>query len=287
MTAMNGDFEHCAELVRTGDKDRFLADLFAPAAERRALFALHAFNLETARIPELVREPLAGEVRLQWWRDVIAGAGRGEVSASPVAAALLATMREYALDGDLLVGMLDARSFDLYREPMPSLAELDDHMRKSSAALFALGARILGADEATARPACEQAGYAWAITTLLRALPSHASAGRLYLPRDMLDRHAASSGDILAGRTSPALLAVLTEMRSLARQRLASARAALSVLPGATVPAFLPLALVEAYLAAMERPGFDPLRTAADVSQWRRQWLLWRAARQPRKLGFC
>ena len=89
---MQDAFAHCEALVRAADKDRFLATLFAPAEHRQALFALYAFNVEVSRVREAVREPLAGEIRLQWWSEVLAGEGRGEVAANPVAAALLATM---------------------------------------------------------------------------------------------------------------------------------------------------------------------------------------------------
>src|SRR5471032_2107824 len=68
---MQDAFTHCEQLVRTGDKDRFLATLFAPEKYRRALFALYAFNLEVARVREIAREPMPGEVRLQWWADVL------------------------------------------------------------------------------------------------------------------------------------------------------------------------------------------------------------------------
>ena len=30
----------------------------------------------------------------------------------------------------------------------------------------------------------------------------------------------------------------------------------------------------------MEKPGFDPLNTPAEIAPWRKQWLLWRAARR-------
>ena len=49
--------------------------------------------------------------------------------------------------------------------------------------------------------------------------------------------------------------------------------------------AFLPLSLVPGYLAAMERLGYDPFRTAIDVPQWQRQWMLWRAALRPDHAG--
>src|SRR3954452_21516502 len=83
---MADSFDHCEELVRTGDKNRFLATLFAPQKYRRALYALYAFNLEVARTRELAREPMPGEIRLQWWRDVLGGgASRRGGALSPAA----------------------------------------------------------------------------------------------------------------------------------------------------------------------------------------------------------
>ena len=68
-------FAHCEALVRAADRERFLTALFAPADRRNALFALYAFNIEIARVREAVREPLAGEIRLQWWSDALRGLG--------------------------------------------------------------------------------------------------------------------------------------------------------------------------------------------------------------------
>ena len=88
---------------------------------RRALYALYAFNLEVARTRELAREPMPGEIRLQWWRDVLGGAGRGEIDAHPVAAALRDVVVRYRLPPKMLLELIDARSFDLYNEPVASL----------------------------------------------------------------------------------------------------------------------------------------------------------------------
>src|SRR5262249_57436747 len=92
---MQDAFAHCEGLLRAADKDRFLTALFAPAACRDALFALYAFNLEIARVREVVREPVAGGIPLQWGSDVLGGAGPGEGAAHPVAAALLATIAHH------------------------------------------------------------------------------------------------------------------------------------------------------------------------------------------------
>ena len=88
---------HCEALVRAADRDRYLAGLFAPAAVRRHLYALYAFASEVARVREAAREPLPGEIRLQWWSDALGGDARGEVAANPVAAALIDTIEQCAL----------------------------------------------------------------------------------------------------------------------------------------------------------------------------------------------
>src|SRR5262249_35757393 len=148
---MQDAFAHCEALVRAADKDRFLAALFAPAERRDALFALYAFNLEIARVREVVREPVAGEIRLQWWSDVIGGAGRGEVAAHPVAAALLASIARYRLPPERFKALIVARRFDLYDEPMATLAALEAYAPGGSASLVALAAQALAAGREPAR----------------------------------------------------------------------------------------------------------------------------------------
>ncbi len=118
---------YCQELVRRADRDRWLSTLFAPAEHRTALLALYAFNVEVARVRAAAHEPLAGEIRLQWWRDVMAGEGRGEVEANPVAAALRRAIAHYHLPADRLDAIIVARRFDLYDDPMPTLAALETY----------------------------------------------------------------------------------------------------------------------------------------------------------------
>ena len=65
--------DFCAELVRTHDFGRYASSLFVPAGQRRALLALYAFNVEISRVREQVSQPLPGEMRLQWWTDMLAG----------------------------------------------------------------------------------------------------------------------------------------------------------------------------------------------------------------------
>jgi phytoene synthase len=268
-------FAYCEQLGRDADKDRFLASLFAPAQRRGALFALYAFNAEIARIRDAIHEPMAGEVRLQWWRDAVERPGAGEARGNPVAAALLDTIVRFRLPVGSIVGLLEARAFDLYNDPMPTLAALEGYAHDTASTLIGLAARILDGDHAAMATALRDAGMAYAITGLLRAFPLHASRGQLYVPLDVLERHGAKPEDIFAGRTTPELSAALAEMHRLARTHFDACRAT-DVPPGIAV-ALLPVALVPIYLAQLDRS--QPFRPV-EVPQWRRQWALWRAARR-------
>jgi phytoene synthase len=268
----------CAELVRNADRDRFIATLFAPAYDRDALYALYAFSVEAAHVRSRAREAALGEIRLQWWREVLQGERHGEAMASPVAASLLNAIEHYRLPVNAMLALLEARRFDLYDEPMRTIAELEDYALKTASALIAMAAQILGVDAAeAARPA----GIAYTLTQLLVALPGHAARRQLYLPVELLDRHGADAADVFARRSSPALNQAAADVRSLAREHLAIATNNLRVLPQQALPAFLPIAPVRRSLDRLER--YDIFSPKA-LSPWGRQWLIWRAARNPNRL---
>ncbi len=273
---MDSAFRHCEELVRDTDKDRYLATLFAPADTRGPLFALYAFNAEVGGIRDRIREPMAGEIRLQWWRDVLNGERSGEAAANPVAAGLLQAMAQHALPAQRLFDLVEAHAFDLYDDPMPSMEALEGYVRQTSGTMFDMAARICGAQ---AEAASEHAGLAYGITGLLRAFPLHASRRQLFVPTSFLDGDAVPE-QALAGQSSPALTTALGMLREQARDHVAAFERALAHVPRAAMPALLPAALVPGYLAVMNRPDYDPFRTPVEVPQWRRQWALWRAARR-------
>lgn len=281
---MQDSFAHCETLVRSADKDRFIATLFAPAEHRGALYALYAFNAEVARVREVVREPVAGEIRLQWWRDVLAGEGRGDVAAHPIAAALQTTIARYALPVERLDALIDARRFDLYDEPMATLGDLESYARGASSGLIALAAQVLDGDRrGDIGLLAEHAGLAHAIIGLIRALPIHAARGQVFMPLDILRRHGADRQDVVSGQATPQLRAALGELRRSTRQHLAQAREAMTSVPLAVTPALLPVALVGPTLSRLERGDHDPF-APVEIAQWRRQWLIWRAARQPERI---
>ncbi len=273
-------YAHCEKLLRAGDCDRWLSCLFAPASARPHLHALFAFSLDVARVRDIVSDPMPGEIRFQWWRDALEGEGRGDIAAHPVASALLNTVNVCKLPRAALTNLVDARTFDLYDDPMPGLRQFDGYCGETSSALIRMASLILNRGEDPGGiDAAGHGGIAYAIAGLLRALPWHAARGQCYLPLEVLKRHGAVREDAVIGKASPALLAALGGMRAIARQHLAAARVDFKRIAPAARAAFLPLALVEPYLRRMETRAYQPFQTMIEIPQWRRQWILWRNAR--------
>ena len=148
MTELEAAYAHCETLVRDMDRDRWLASLFVAPRWRSHVLTLYAFSYEVARLREITSEPKIGEIRLQWWREAIEGERRSEAGANPVSQALLATIAQFELPRRALVDLIEARRFDLYDDPMPTLNDLEGYCGETCSSLFRLAAIVCadGAD---------------------------------------------------------------------------------------------------------------------------------------------
>jgi phytoene synthase len=272
---MQDQFTHCTALVRATDRDRYLATLLAPAQHRNALFALYAFNVEIERVRDLARETMPGEVRLQWWREVLLGERSGEAAINPVAAALLQTLSRYNLPRERLAQMIEAHRFDVYDEPMRNLVELQSYAAKTAGVIYESAVQILG----TSVVASGEAGQAQTLANVLMLLPRHAARRQLYLPLDIIQQYRAKPEDIFAMQATPELRAALAELRLRTRRHLAHIGGASGgIIAARAWAAFLPLAPLRSLLLRMERIDYDPFRPP-QMPPWQRQWQIWRATR--------
>jgi len=278
---MDENDKYCAALVREADRDRYLAALFAPAGRRCALFSLYAFDIEISRIRDLAREPMPGEIRLQWWREVLEGQRAGEAAANPVAASLLATLARNRLTATKLIALVEAHRFDIYDEPMPTLAALQSYALSTAGAIFDCATRLLG--EASEENAIE-AGQVQTIANVIALLPRHAARRQLFLPLDMLRQYGAEPDDVFATRASPGLRTVLAELRLRARRHLKRITELSADIPEKIWPAFVSLAPLRPWLNAMERTTYQPFQPR-ELPAWRAQWRIWRAAKSLERIS--
>ena len=249
---MSAELAELGETLRRHDHDRYVTALFADPARRADLWVLYAFNLELSQVRTQVREPLAGMIRLQWWRDVVEGTRPQEAGRHPVGGPLLRLIQNRRLPLPLFRRMIDSRERDLDSMPFADRAGWLAYGRDSAGTLAELACRVLG----TQTQAAEALGSAWALTGLLRSLPFHLAQNWLALPRDALAGAGLDAEAVLAARADKAVLAAVVgrlaaEVRGQLEQarRLAYGRAA--------VPALLPAVLARAYLRRIEALAGD------------------------------
>ncbi len=268
----------CAELVRSHDFARYASTLFVPAPQRRALLAVYAFNVEVSRVHEQVSQPLPGEMRLQWWTDALAGLSHGGVEGNPVAAELLLAIRTWRLPVERLSRLIEEHQFDLYNDPMPTMAALEGYINDTSSALFSIAARIAGQSSEEVEHLALHAGLAQGMAQVMASLPLDASRRQLFVPQQVLESHGCGIEDVLAGKETPKLRPALDHFFGEAREHLRTALALLPTVPPAVRRVFLPLAVVERDLARMSRADNDPFMPRS-TSRFGMLWTLWRASR--------
>jgi len=229
------------DLLRRFDRERFVTTLFASPDCRDGLIALYAFNVELSRIREQAQEPIAGLIRLQWWRDAVLGGQGG--TGHPLVEPLRGAIARHRLDPDQIDRLLILRERDFEVDPPVDLAAAEDLAAAGPVTLAGLALVVLGADQSEAnRRAAREVATAWGVLGHLRALAYHRALGRHTLPPLSDGEGLSDLARILAERAA----AALASARALAWNR-------------AALPAVLPALQAEAHLRALRRAGWNPL----------------------------
>ena len=271
-------YAHCEAEVRAADRPAWLATLFAPADKRPGLHALHAFLIEIGSVRDKVREPLAGELRLQWWTDAIEGETRGDVQGHPVAAALLDTIRRHKLPRATLTGIVDAVREDLYDEPVATLEAFDVRADRIHGAAIGVAARLVGSVDAPLAEAANEAGRAVAVADAIRALSRPAARMAVRIPLDLLRANGIGTAEVTTRRNTPAIAATIAALCTHADAAMAGLRCGKDTISPDAALVFLTANFVPPMLRKTARRGFDPFNDRIDLPQWRQQWIMWRAA---------
>lgn len=165
------DIGNCADLVRRGDKDRFLAIMSAPIKDRGALFIIYAFNLEVVRAPWVTKEPMISEMRLQWWLDSINEIYEGlTIRKHEVVSPLARLIKQQNLPKNLFIDLINARRWDIYKKPHNHAYAFDDYIMATSGNLMALACLAIGMPGSDIISAKEY-GYGDGIARLFVAIP--------------------------------------------------------------------------------------------------------------------
>jgi phytoene synthase len=267
------DREAVTARVRASGTSFFWAMRFLPKAKREAIFAVYAFCREVDDIAdgEMTQEAKRGA--LQDWRAEIerlyAGAPTGEVTR-----ALLEPVRQYSLEKDAFIAIIDGMQMDA-DGPIcaPSAANLELYCARVAGAVGLLCVRIFGMAGTEGRRLADTLGRALQLTNILRDLHEDALLGRLYLPQELLAAQDILVRDPMTVLAHPRITAVARAVGAEARASFDGARRIIARSdPDMVRPARIMMEVYDRALQRLEQDGFahvaEPRPEGALVSAW-------------------
>jgi phytoene/squalene synthetase len=243
-----------AQVLRAHDPDRFRTTLFARASARDALTALYAFDCEIGRVRHVVSQPMAGLIRLQWWRDALGAIAVDRPLQHPVVEAMHATWPALAPHEAVLLGAIDAREVELEPEPFDAPSDLEGHLERVAGAIGRTAASVLGAPEASR--AAGLVACAWATVRLINEIEADRRQGRVMLPVRLLKERAGLPAGSAARDDDEATRTVVRRLAGLARDMLHRARQD-ARRPGQALPALLLAVPTERALGKLARASYE------------------------------
>ena len=253
--------------------------------DRRADFiAFQTFLAELASIPTRITEPAMGEIRLQWWHDVVSSAGSDNnfngdrQNIGPLASALQAVQTQHGLPSAILQQIIESRSFDLYNDPMPDLESFETYAGETEALAMMLSAQILVEDQTQLSGLCGHAAMAICLADHLFGWPKTAQKQKLFLPKSYLSQQGVTPDDWFTNSNGASIRSAILDLCSLAEDHHTKALQHFYKLPkgirAKLTPAFLRLAPTKLMIEKRKKQPMGLLY----LSNWRAFWRIWRMA---------
>lgn len=267
------------EIVKAHERDRYIATLFAPEQKRDDLITLYAFDAEVSRIRAVISDPLPGEIRLQWWREVINGERAGEASGNIVASGIVELTKRYELPVAAFDTYFDAKIFEFYNDAFPDTLSFEAWCGETVSAILQMAAIILDGDAAkTCADVSGHGGIVLAIARILMRLARTRGNGQCFLPLDLLAACGLSQEDFRSGNDKAKLKHATDALCEMGLAHFEKWQTAFSMMPASLKPAFLSIPNAHLIIVKSKGAALSPAYEAMDVSALRRMFGIVRAA---------
>ncbi|KAI0822289.1 isoprenoid synthase domain-containing protein [Trametes gibbosa] len=280
---------YCKELVRKRDYESYLIGAFFPRQIQGAFFALRAFYVELASVQDTVSNSMIGKMRMQFWRDAIKNLADNRPPRHPIALALHEASQKANLPAYHLRRIIDARDAELHTPTHLTIESLTAHAESTSSTFLYLLLSLLNlSSSSTFSHAASHLGVAQSIQVLLRALPYHASRGRMVIPAEVTARHGVRQEDVFRmGGDAEGISDAVFEFATVANDNLLTAREMLKEsggeggrVPAMAMPVFLYGIPTRDYLGRLEGVNFDAFHPSLQLQDWKLPWRIWRGRYQ-------
>jgi phytoene synthase len=280
VSSVSRSYAFCEALSRREAGNFYHAFRILPGGQRRAMCALYAFFRIADDLADEDGPVEEKRARLETWRGQLHAALAGTWT-HPIHPALTRTIETCGIPVAHLEDVLDGVCMDLDVARYDTFADLYGYCYRVASAVGLCCIHVWGfrseARQAAAAYA-EAAGIAFQLTNILRDLGEDVARGRVYLPREDLQRFGYDEEKLALGKCDEPFRALMRFEMDRARRYYDASRPLERLLSRSGRAVFGVLwRTYRALLDEIERRDFDVFRERVRVSTWRKLWLAARA----------
>jgi phytoene synthase len=189
----------CRDMAKREAKNFYWGFVSLPVDQRIAIYALYDFARQVddetdgaaAHLPDITG-------RLMRQRERISRCLRGRYD-DPVMQVLSAAAERYGIPEEELQMLVDGVQMDVTRSRYDTWDELKSYCNLVASVVGRMCVRIFGFEDPVALERADDLGIALQLTNILRDVREDADMGRIYLPREDLERFGITEQDVLRG----------------------------------------------------------------------------------------
>jgi len=190
---------YCRKLAKRSARNFYFSFLTLPDEHFRAMCALYAFMRNCDDICDDCSVPVEQRRQaMQVWRENVISALDGDEPAHIALPALCEVVSQFEIPREYLLDAIEGVGMDLDDVEFTTFAELSDYCYHVAGVVGLCCIKIWDYHDDRAREAAIDCGLALQLTNILRDLKEDAQMGRVYLPREDLQRFEYTLDDIRA-----------------------------------------------------------------------------------------
>jgi len=245
-----------------------------PKGRREGMYALYAFCRAVDDIADLSPSPEVAARELQAWRVRIADVFKGKASCA-ITTALLPAIAKFDLVEKDFQEIVDGMEMDSAALVAPDFETLDLYCDRVASAVGRISVRIFGAPGEDGKRVAHHLGRALQLTNILRDLAEDAGRKRLYLPRELLEKHGIASRDPGEVLKQAQLPAVCHDLAARAREHYVQADAFMKKCPASAMrPARIMRNYYGAIFERLVKEDWRDLKKRAALSTFEKSFLV-------------
>lgn len=198
---MTESYRYCRRIARSRAKNFYYAFLLLEKPQRDAMCAIYAFM---RHCDDLSDEP--GDVdkadlrrKITLWRMELDRVLRGAVTESPIWPAFYDAVQRYSIPHRFFFEMIEGIASDIEPRRVQTFEELYNYCYHVASVVGLAVIYIFGFTSPRALLLAEKCGVAFQLTNILRDVREDAALGRVYLPKEDLDRFGVTPEQLRTG----------------------------------------------------------------------------------------